>query len=139
MKWSARTSLDLEKTPCRGGQVKYCSPPTVPSFFPCGVSSSTPAHSPGANLVSPMKRTVPGLLPPTYTRSPTEKLAWSGERCKTRTEIVRPVLQVWWPSCQPASPAVSRWPWQSGGVRGWGRERYLGEAGLGQSGDLGHR
>lgn len=52
-------------------------PPTVPSFLPMGSSNSTPAHSPVANSVVPMKRRWPTLDPCcdlTITRSPSWKL-----------------------------------------------------------------
>lgn len=50
------------KTPQRGGQVKYCFPPTLPSFFPFPAKppdNSTPAHSPPLPSISPMNRSVP--------------------------------------------------------------------------------
>ena len=52
---------------------KYRFSPTDPSFLPMGVSNSTPAHSPAANSVVPIKRKVPVLVPvwlETITRSP---------------------------------------------------------------------
>lgn len=33
-------------TPCLGGQLKYLTPPTEPSFLPLGLSSLTPNHKP---------------------------------------------------------------------------------------------
>lgn len=50
------------KTPQCGGQVKYCFPPTLPSFFPFPAKppdNSTPAHSPPLPSISPMNRSVP--------------------------------------------------------------------------------
>ena len=47
--------------------LKYDTPPTDPSFLPTGSSSTTPAHSPGANFVSPKKSIRPGFVPPTHT------------------------------------------------------------------------
>lgn len=34
------------KTPCFGGQLKYLTPPTDPSFLPLGLSSLMPNQSP---------------------------------------------------------------------------------------------
>lgn len=56
---------------------KNLLPPMVPSFLPMGSSNSTPAHSPVANSVVPMKRRWPTLDPCcdlTITRSPSWKL-----------------------------------------------------------------
>lgn len=39
--------------PLFGGQLKYRSPCTEPSFLPSGPSNSIPIHSPGAKRVSP--------------------------------------------------------------------------------------
>ena len=62
------------KRPCFAGHSKYLFSPTMPSFLPNGPSSSTPAHSPAAKSVGPMKRRVPVLVPvvalATITRSP---------------------------------------------------------------------
>lgn len=49
---------------------KYLTPITLPSFLPIGSSSTTPAQSPGANCVSPMKAMMPGFVPLTHTLSP---------------------------------------------------------------------
>lgn len=46
-------------------------------YVPEGSSSTTPAHSPGANCVSPMKAIWPGLVPPTHTLLPMMKLSVS--------------------------------------------------------------
>lgn len=37
---------------------KYCSPLMLPSFFPEPSPNSTPTQAPGANIVSPTKRTI---------------------------------------------------------------------------------
>ena len=47
---------------------------------PKGSSRTTPAQSPGANCVSPMKAMCPGLAPPTHTLSPIMKLSVSSVR-----------------------------------------------------------
>ena len=47
--------------------LKYSTPPTEPSFLPRASSRTTPAHSPGANLVSPRKAIRPHFVPPTQT------------------------------------------------------------------------
>lgn len=48
--WRACTHLWTRdggaKTPCFGGQLKYLTPPTDPSFFPLGLSSLMPNQSP---------------------------------------------------------------------------------------------
>jgi hypothetical protein len=49
------------KRPCCGGQSKYLSPRTEPSFFPSGSSSSSPSHSPSLKETAPAKRTNPSL------------------------------------------------------------------------------
>lgn len=36
--------------PYLGEQLKYCTPPTEPSFLPCGFSSSIPYHCPGMRM-----------------------------------------------------------------------------------------
>ena len=48
------------KTPLFGSHWKYLTPATEPSFFPTGSSNTIPAHSPGANFVSPIKAILPG-------------------------------------------------------------------------------
>ena len=45
--------------PCLGAQVKYLIPPSEPSFFPTGSSSSTPANVPLANSVAPKNLKIP--------------------------------------------------------------------------------
>ena len=58
--WRRRVTMSfLTKTPCFSVQLKYRFPPTPPSFFPFGSSSSIPIHSPAAKSVSPVNRTVP--------------------------------------------------------------------------------
>eukprot|EP00443_Scrippsiella_acuminata_P133282 CAMPEP_0115679318 /NCGR_PEP_ID=MMETSP0272-20121206/56217_1 /TAXON_ID=71861 /ORGANISM="Scrippsiella trochoidea, Strain CCMP3099" /LENGTH=146 /DNA_ID=CAMNT_0003118539 /DNA_START=29 /DNA_END=466 /DNA_ORIENTATION=+ len=49
------------KAPRFGAQTKYGTPMTLPSCMPPGSASSSPTHSPLANLTSPMYRTVPRL------------------------------------------------------------------------------
>ena len=51
--------LLIVSLPCLGKHSKYETPPTEPSFFPMGVSSSTPAHTPEAKSVGPQKRRIP--------------------------------------------------------------------------------
>lgn len=53
-----------------GAHSKYSTPMTVPLCMPLGASRVTPTHSPGANLVEPMKLTVP-VLPCQVTFVPT--------------------------------------------------------------------
>lgn len=73
-------------TPHFGGQVKYCFPPTEPSFFPFPANpplSSTPAHSPPLPSISPIKRKVPSNPNDSMrTLSPT-----SNERVPARLEL----------------------------------------------------
>lgn len=45
--------------PCLIRQVKYWTPATEPSFFPSGLSSSTPAQRPPENSVLPQNRRLP--------------------------------------------------------------------------------
>ena len=53
---NSRYSLEMrENTPCLASHWKYCTPATDPLFFPTIWSNTTPAHSPGAKRVSPMK------------------------------------------------------------------------------------
>ena len=60
-------------TPQLLGQEKYRTPATAPSFFPSGEVNCTPIHLPTANLVSPIKRMIPGRDPLTHTFSSIEK------------------------------------------------------------------
>jgi hypothetical protein len=59
--------------PCSGGQSKYLSPLTEPSFFPSPSSSSKPIHSPSLNETPPMKRMIPTLPSAIWTFCPTLK------------------------------------------------------------------
>lgn len=69
--------IDLSKTKT------HLFPATVPSFFPKGSSSSTPAHSPAAKSVWPRYLRIPVLLGPaeldTWTRSPSRIFLAPGE------------------------------------------------------------
>jgi len=53
------TPAARRKRPCLGGQVKYRSPCTEPSFLPEASSSSTPRNWPSETWISPMNRITP--------------------------------------------------------------------------------
>lgn len=56
--WSLRAG-PWRDLPCLMRQVKYRTPATEPSFFPSGLSSSTPAQRPPENSVLPQNRSLP--------------------------------------------------------------------------------
>merc|ERR1740121_1467440 len=59
----SKTTIDaLTKIPWFGGHSKYLFSRTTPEFLPTGLSRTTPTQTPGENMVSPTKRTVPGTL-----------------------------------------------------------------------------
>jgi hypothetical protein len=49
-------------SPCLGRHAKYCTPFTVPSFFPPGVANSIPSHVPSAKCTSPTNRTTTSIF-----------------------------------------------------------------------------
>jgi len=57
---AARSWLGRTNRPRSGAHSKYRFPLTLPSFFPSGVSSSSPTQIPAAKSVTPENRTVPG-------------------------------------------------------------------------------
>jgi hypothetical protein len=72
----SRTAIEDDgcmNKPCCGGQSKYLSPLTEPSFLPSGSSSSKPIHCPSLKETSPMKRTMPTLPSAIWTFCPTLK------------------------------------------------------------------
>lgn len=65
------------KTPCFGGQLKYLTPPTDPSFLPLGLSSSIPNQSPGKTKTNCQKGVLEkcwkySILKPLHPDSPSQ-------------------------------------------------------------------
>lgn len=56
--WTEATAVGRTNIPRPGGQSKYRSPCTDPSFLPESSSNSTPIHSLAAKCVCPMKRII---------------------------------------------------------------------------------
>mmetsp|Transcript_51405 Transcript_51405/g.159155 ORF Transcript_51405/g.159155 Transcript_51405/m.159155 type:complete len:221 (+) Transcript_51405:437-1099(+) len=81
---SSFTPLGRAKRPLAGSQLKYCTCSTLPSFLPSGWSSSTPTQGPGANCVEPTKRTTPGNLSSTTTRTPRATSGGTASKCEGR-------------------------------------------------------
>lgn len=80
--------------PCFIRQVKYWTPATEPSFFPSGLSSSTPAHRPPENSVLPQNRRVPTCARRRATRKSTYNADKQPENCPVQQQSVKSITHV---------------------------------------------
>ncbi len=71
-----RVILDsLMKRPCNGGQLKYRSPRTEPSFLPEAVESSIPTKVPSETWIGPIYLTTPCCSPVVSTVWPSLRIS----------------------------------------------------------------
>lgn len=84
--------------PCFMRQVKYWTPATEPSFFPSGLSSSTPAHRPPENSVLPQNRRVP-----TWARTHARAAGKTITTCTGRETNLQLELETTWQESRRAA------------------------------------